>query len=56
MAAELAADFYSLYGLSYDRADPQSTAPIYQYFLPAQAAHVIRTSVHARRAQPRTAA
>jgi hypothetical protein len=56
MAAELAAEFYPLYGLSYDRADPQSTAPIYQYFLPAQAAHVIRTSVHARWGKARATA
>ncbi|MGH8503992.1 MAG: hypothetical protein ACREVE_16340 [Gammaproteobacteria bacterium] len=48
MSPELANEFYMLYGLRYQPLDPQYSAPIYQYFLPAQAAHVIRTSVEAR--------
>ncbi len=37
--------FYALYGLEYEPLNPLHSVPIYQYFLPAQAAHVIRTSV-----------
>lgn len=40
----LCAEYFALYGLKYDPANPLHSAPIYQYFLPAQAAHVIRTS------------
>ena len=36
--------FFALYGLSYDANNPLHSAPVYQYFLPAQAAHVINTS------------
>ncbi len=36
--------FFALYGLQYDVRNPLHSAPIYQYFLPAQAAHVIKTS------------
>ena len=43
--ATLAKDFFALYGLRYDAADPLHSVPAYQYFLPAQAAHVINTSV-----------
>lgn len=42
---ELAQKFFKLYGLNYDSANPVHSAPVYQYFLPAQAAHVIKTSV-----------
>lgn len=45
MSGELAAKLYALYGLKFDVNNPLCSAPIYQYFLPAQAAHVIRTSV-----------
>ncbi len=36
---------YALYGLEYDADNPLHSAPIYNYFLPEQAAHVIRTSM-----------
>jgi len=42
---ELAQKYFSLYGIKYDFDDALHSAPVYQYFLPAQAAHVIRTSV-----------
>jgi len=45
LPADLAQKLFKLYGLKYDPANPLHSAPIYQYFLPAQAAHVIRTSV-----------
>lgn len=45
MKPALAASFYALYGLTFNGEDPLHSAPIYPYFLPAQAAHVIRTSV-----------
>ena len=45
MSTDLAKKFFALYGLKFDIANPVHSAPIYQYFLPAQAAHVIRTSV-----------
>jgi len=45
MPASLKADYFSLYGLEYDPSNPLHSAPLYSYFLPAQAAHVIRTSV-----------
>jgi len=41
----LKADFFALYDLRYNADNPLHSAPVYQYFLPAQAAHVIRTSV-----------
>ncbi|WP_455201716.1 hypothetical protein [Kaarinaea lacus] len=46
MPTELARQLFALYGLKFDIDNPVHSAPIYQYFLPAQAAHVIRTSVH----------
>ena len=45
MSTELAQKLFALYGLKYDVTNPVHSAPIYHYFLPAQAAHVIRTSV-----------
>lgn len=45
---ELAQKFYELYGMRYDPNNPLHSVPAYQYFLPAQAAHVIRTSVEAQ--------
>ena len=41
---EQAKAFFALYDLDYDPYNPHHTAPAYQYFLPAQAAHVIKTS------------
>lgn len=35
---------YALYGMHYDANNPLHSAPVYTYFLPAQAAHVIKTS------------
>ncbi|MBI3776585.1 MAG: hypothetical protein HY273_13760 [Gammaproteobacteria bacterium] len=43
--ATLAPHYFALYGLNYDAANPLHSVPAYQYFLPAQAAHVINTSV-----------
>lgn len=47
MPAPLAKEYFALYGLTYKKDDPLHSAPYYPYFLPAQAAHVIRTSVAA---------
>jgi len=44
MGAEMAVKYFDLYGLEYDAMNPLHSAPVYQYFLPVQAAHVIRTS------------
>ncbi len=44
LSRKAAKEYFSLYGLNYDLNNPHHSAPIYQYFLPAQAAHVIRTS------------
>lgn len=44
MKTALARQLFSLYGLSFDPANPLHSAPLYQYFLPEQAAHVIKTS------------
>ncbi len=44
MPPELAEAYFSLYGIQYHPANPLHSAPYYQYFLPAQAAHVIKTS------------
>ena len=41
----LAQRYFALYGLQYDATNPLHSVPAYQYFLPAQAAHVINTSV-----------
>jgi len=45
MPTELAREFFALYGLEFDTDNSLHSAPIYQYFLPAQAAHVIKTSI-----------
>jgi hypothetical protein len=45
MSTDKARGLFDLYGLKYDVTNPIHSAPLYQYFLPAQAAHVIRTSV-----------
>ncbi len=39
--------FFGLYGIEYRPTDPCQSAPLYPYFLPAQAAHVIRSSIQA---------
>lgn len=39
------ADYFDLYGITFDNDNPLHSAPVYPYFLPTQAAHVIRTSV-----------
>lgn len=44
MEPAAAEKLYALYGMRYDRGNPLQSAPIYTYFLPAQAAHVIKTS------------
>ncbi len=45
MNESLKAEYFALYGLVFDASNPLHSAPVYPYFLPAQAAHVIRTSV-----------
>ncbi|HEX9594342.1 MAG TPA: hypothetical protein VGB12_13525 [bacterium] len=45
MGSLLARQLFALYGVEYDPADPLHSAPCYTYFLPAQAAHVIATSI-----------
>jgi len=45
LPVDLAQKLFQMYGLKYDLDNPLHSAPVYQYFLPAQAAHVIRTSV-----------
>ncbi len=45
MNERLKSEYFSLYGIDFDPFNPLHSAPIYPYFLPAQAAHVIRTSV-----------
>lgn len=44
MEPRFAWDYFELYGLKYDPSNPLHSAPYYQYFLPTQAAHVIKTS------------
>jgi len=44
MSIAIAKNLYTLYGLTFDVNNPLHSAPIYTYFLPAQAAHVIKTS------------
>lgn len=44
MSPSQAKKYFALYGLKYDVTKPHHSAPLYQYFLPAQAAHVIKTS------------
>ena len=38
-------EWFEFYGLKYQADNPLHSAPLYTYFLPAQAAHVIRTSI-----------
>ena len=45
MPADRIEAYFSLYGLRYDESNPLHSAPVYQYFLPAQAAHAIKTSI-----------
>ena len=44
MPMDQAKAFYDIYGLTYDVNNPLHSVPIYTYFLPVQAAHVIKTS------------
>ncbi len=44
LPAALAKRYFALYNIEYDAANPLHSAPYYQYFLPAQAAHVIKSS------------
>lgn len=44
MPTEFAEKLFALYGMRFDINQPLHSAPIYTYFLPAQAAHVIKTS------------
>jgi hypothetical protein len=44
MPLAMAKELFALYGLTFEVDNPLHSAPIYQYFLPAQAAHVIKTS------------
>ena len=41
----LALDYFGLYDIRYEVQNPLHSFPLYQYFLPGQAAHVIQTSV-----------
>jgi hypothetical protein len=45
MPESFAKRFFALYDLAYDARQSLPSAPVYPYFLPAQAAHVIKTSV-----------
>ncbi len=45
MRAAHARQWFMLYGLEYQPHNPLHSAPVYGYFLPAQAAHVIKTSI-----------
>lgn len=45
MAPADARAWFALYGIEYQPHNPLHSAPLYGYFLPAQAAHVIKTSV-----------
>ena len=49
MPSTMAKQLFALYGLEFDSNNPLHSAPIYQYFLPAQAAHVIKTSTQIER-------
>ena len=44
MTMDMSIKLFELYDLKYDVNNPLHSAPIYTYFLPAQAAHVIKTS------------
>ena len=46
MGKEFAKRYYKLYGLVFNENNSLHTAPIYNYFLPAQAEHVIKTSLN----------
>lgn len=43
--SSLAKHYFSLYDIDYDALNPRHSVPAYQYFLPAQASHVIKTSI-----------
>jgi len=45
MPTALAHEVFALYGLDFSPDNSLHSAPYYQYFLPAQAAHVIKTSI-----------
>jgi hypothetical protein len=45
VSTELAQEIYHHYQLSYKKRDALFSMPVYHYFLPAQAAHVIKTSI-----------
>lgn len=45
LPSALAKEYFNLYGIEYDVNNHLHSAPIYQYFLPAQAQHVIDTSI-----------
>lgn len=45
MSDTQARQWFALYGLEYQPRNPLHSAPVYGYFLPAQAAHVIKTSI-----------
>ncbi|NOZ52592.1 MAG: hypothetical protein GXP08_05525 [Gammaproteobacteria bacterium] len=45
MPTMLAQELFALYGLRFEPGNGLHSAPYYQYFLPAQAAHVIKTSL-----------
>ena len=47
MEPHLARRYFDLYGLCFGSTEALPSAPVFHYFLPAQAAHVIRTSVEA---------
>ena len=49
MPSTMAKQLFALYGLEFDSNNPLHSVPIYQYFLPAQAAHVIKTSTQIER-------
>ena len=45
MPGDFAREYFRLYGVEYNLDNHLHSAPVYQYFLPAQAQHVISTSV-----------
>lgn len=45
MPLEFVERLYLVHGIEFEADNPLHTSPMYTYFLPAQAAHVIRTSV-----------
>ena len=46
MSGEYAKRYYAIYGMKFNANSSLHTAPIYNYFLPSQAAHVIKTSLN----------